>query len=96
MGEKEVAPPADAKKDPRLLPVQSFLRPSPPPAASSLTLEDAQGLLWHRLCLLCDLASGTRIHLGTGRNPVDDWPSSSSTLQPPPPLDAAWSLSHPG
>lgn len=61
MGEKEVALSADAKKDQRLLPVQSSLRPSPPPAASSLAfslaLQDAQAfggtdspsfVIWHQ------------------------------------------------
>ena len=41
MGEKEVAPPADAKKVQRLLPAQSSLRPFPPTASSSYT-QDAQ------------------------------------------------------
>lgn len=59
MGEKEVAPPADAKKDQRLLSVQSSPRPSPPPAASSLALQGAQGPRWHRRPIFGDPARGT-------------------------------------
>lgn len=45
MGEKEVAPPADAKKVQKLLPAQSSLRPFPSTHTHILThTQDAQGL----------------------------------------------------
>lgn len=49
VGEKEVAPPADAKKVQRLQPVQSSLRPLSTSSSFLTPLQDTQGLGWHRL-----------------------------------------------
>jgi hypothetical protein len=63
VGEKEVAPPADAKKVQRFPPAQSSRRPSPLPVASSLTpkmLRTFHG----RGFPLVTVAPGASTHLG--------------------------------